>query len=133
MKKILPIEDWKSQRTASGEFYHPVFFENYDSSLQYQGLLEEANLETTGWYLGEGYPKSKEVGLRSIYDHGPLPGGIDCYDSIREWDPSPESIPETADPLRPWFILWIADTEEGPWVSWARQKSQNSEDTQDES
>lgn len=131
MEKITACPDWQQQRSEDGEFRHPVFFENYTDDAQYKGLVKEAKLVIDGWYLGDGYPRQEETRLRAIYDGFGL-GGV--YDSIREWNPNPASLEESDDPekLAQWFILWICDTDEGPYVCWARNMTPEEESTNED-
>lgn len=107
---IKACENWRELRSESGAFWHPVFFERYSEGSDYDKKLEEHNLQVDGWYLGEGYPREKEVKLREIYD---------CFNNIRSWDPDITNIENPEG----WFILWLADTEDGPYVCWAKVKS----------
>lgn len=104
--------------TEKGWFYHPEFFaeENgYDGS-NMGALLDKFNLETNALYLGDGYPRSVEVPLRSEYDEA---GSDEARIAVlQKWDPKSSSLPGFG-----WFLLYTMGTEEdGPLACFARVK-----------
>lgn len=112
---IGPILNWTTQRTESGEYWHPQFWspvidmpsDEAEYVEWYAERLIELNLECVSIALGEGYPEKEEIELRDRYADGDK-------DALKAWTPTvgPQGIG--------WFILALFETEDGPYVTWAR-------------
>lgn len=111
-------KNWQDHRTEqTGEYYHPTFFSAYTDPNEYDAFIAAFQLETMGWYMGDGVPRAEEVLLRQMYDNNENENAMAC------WAPTADHqqlLLEDRQPKDGWFVLWLADTEDGPFVCWAR-------------
>lgn len=108
--------DWKDHTTESGEYWHPVFWsavENVPSIVNdpewFFNRLDHFHLETESLYLGDGQPQQHEQPLLRRYFEGDK-------SAIRDW------VPQLGPEGTGWFILTVQDSDDGPFVVWARQR-----------
>lgn len=110
--------NWKDHTTATGEYWHPQFWSFVENmpTLEhdpewYFNRLDHFNLETESFYLGDGQPQKHEQPLLIRYMEGDKT-------AIRNW------VPQLGPTGIGWFILTVQDSDEGPFVVWARVREE---------
>lgn len=91
------------RRDADGWWFHPGIpdFGGDEDPAPYIAWMAEQGLERKGWHM--------EDELNAPEEHPYCSGGCHC----NGWDPQSPGLE--------WFLTGIFDTEDGPYVSWARR------------
>lgn len=106
--------DWKDHTTDAGEYWHPTFWSPVENLPAIENdpewffkRLDHFHLETQSVYLGDGEPKQHEQPLLRRYMEGDKT-------ALRDW------VPQLGPAGTGWFILTVQDSDDGPFVVWAR-------------
>ncbi len=112
IQQIGPLANWHEMRTKSGEFWHPEFWsaaldipKDEEAYLKwYVDRVIELNLETLPAWLED--EEGKDIFLAELD-----PSKVDGY--------SGGFLPGTS-----WFILSVNDSDDGPFITWARVRTE---------
>jgi len=88
-------------RDEDGYWYHPGIPEFDEDHEAYKAWLDRQNLKVVGWHM------ESDLKAHPYWDDGA------CH--CLGWEPA-------TPPAYDWFLLGIFDTEDGPYVQWARRQ-----------